>query len=76
MKNSEINSKIGTKIKLLRMKVPLSQEQLALQAGINKNSLGAIERGQSSPTVETLAKISEALGLELKELVDVSKIDL
>lgn len=76
MKNSEINSKIGTKIKLLRMKVSLSQEQLALQAGINKNSLGAIERGQSSPTVETLAKISEALGLELKELVDVSKIDL
>lgn len=76
MKNSEINNKIGTKIKLLRMKVSLSQEQLALQAGINKNSLGAIERGQSSPTVETLAKISEALGLELKELVDVSKIDL
>lgn len=76
MNNSEINSKIGTKIKLLRMKVSLSQEQLALQAGINKNSLGAIERGQSSPTIETLAKISEALGLELKELVDVSKIDL
>ena len=76
MTNLGINKKIGMKIKLLRTMSKLSQEKLAEFADINKNTIGLIERGEISPTVETLEKISTALGIELKELVDVSKIDL
>ena len=54
----------------------LSQEQFSELAGLSKNSIGMIERGQMSPTLETLEKIANALNIELKELVDVSKIDL
>lgn len=43
---------------------------------MNKNSIGAIERGESKPAIDTLEKIANALNIELKELVDVSKIDL
>lgn len=73
---SDITSRLGIKIKLLRTKQKLSQEKLAEIAGLNKNSLGAIERGTSSPSIETLNRIANALNIELKELVDVSKIDL
>lgn len=75
-KNDSLTSKLGTKIRLLRLKQKYSQEKLAELADINKNSLGAIERGTSVPSIETLDKIAAALNIELKELVDVSKIDL
>lgn len=73
---NNINSKIGTKIRLLRTKLRYSQEKLAELSELNKNSIGAIERGESRPTIDTLERIAKALEIELKELVDVSKIDL
>ncbi len=76
MTSLSINEKIGIKIRLLRTKLKLSQEKLAELADMNKNSIGAIERGESKPAIDTLEKIANALNIELKELVDVSKIDL
>lgn len=75
-KHSNINSKIGLKIKLLRNKLGYSQEKLAELSNLNKNSIGAIERGESRPTIDTLERVAIALEIELKELVDVSKVDL
>lgn len=75
-KQNNINSKIGIKIRLLRTKLQLSQEKLAELSNLNKNSIGSIERGASKPSIDTLERIANALGIELKELVDVSKIDL
>ena len=76
MTNININEKLGIKIRFLRIKMKLSQEQFSELAGMSKNAIGMIERGQMSPTLETLEKIANALNIELKELVDVSKIDL
>ena len=76
MTNIDINKQIGIKIKLLRTKSQFSQEKLAEKADMNKNTIGLIERGEISPSIETLYKIANALNIELKELVDISKIDL
>ncbi len=73
---NNINAKIGIKIRLLRTKLHYSQEKLAELSELNKNSIGAIERGESRPAIDTLERIAKALEIELKELVDVSKIDL
>lgn len=75
-KHSDINAKIGLKIKLIRTKLGLSQEKCAELSELSQNALGAIERGQSQPTINTLARIADALNTELKELVDITKIDL
>ncbi len=75
-KHNDVKSRIGLKIKLLRNKLGISQEKLAELSELSKNSIGAIERGTSSPAIDTLERIAKALGIELKELVDVSKIDL
>ena len=75
-KDNRISAKIGTKIKLIRTKLGISQEELGYRAGINKNSVGSIERGESSPTIDTLDMIAQALEITLVDLVDTSKIDL
>jgi len=74
--NGKINKIIGLKIRIERNKKKISQEQLGLLANLNKNSIGAIERGESSPTIETLEQIANVLEITLPELVDVSKINL
>ena len=75
-KNNGIVNKIGLKIKLLRNKIGYSQEELAERANLSATALGAIERGVSVAGIDTLDRIASALEIELKELVDVSKIDL
>jgi len=75
-KDSNINKIVGKKIKLERIKRDLSQEQLADLSNISKNFVGAIERGESSPTIETLAKIANAFEISLPELIDVSKVEI
>ncbi len=59
---------IGEQIKHFRLLRGLSQEALALEAGINPAFLGHLERGLKSPTVTTLEKIAVALDIPLSEL--------
>ena len=73
---NDINKRIGLKVKLERTKMGISQEKLAELADLNKNSVGAIERGESSPTIETLDRIAQAFNIPLHELTNVSKMDL
>ena len=73
---SKLNSGICMKIKLERIKRGLSQEQLADEANLNRNTIGKIERAEVSPTVETLEKLAKVFGLSFIELVDISKVDI
>ena len=75
-KVDRISKKIGLKIKLLRNKIGISQEELGFRSDISKTQIGLIERGESSPTIDTLDQIAHALEITLVDLVDVSKIDL
>lgn len=59
---------IGEQIRYYRHLQNMSQETLALSAGITPTFVGHIERGLKSPTVNTLEKISTALGISLVEL--------
>lgn len=60
---------IGENIRLLRNKRDLSQEQLALNAGVNTSYIGQIERGEKNPTIKILEKISSALKIDLIDLL-------
>lgn len=71
-----INKKIALKIKFERLKKGFSQEDLAYEAGLSRTSIWKIETGKVSPTVETLAKIAQALGTDFTTLTDISKVDL
>lgn len=57
------------RIRRLRKQKDISQEELALRAGINTVYYGQIERGQKCPTVDTLYKIAVGLEVPLPDLV-------
>jgi len=47
----------------------MPQETLALACGLHRNVPGKIERGQQNPTLKTLLRIAQALGVSLSQLV-------
>ena len=47
----------------------MTQEELAADTNIEK--IGRLETGNTNPTIRTLYKISKALKVKLKDLVDV-----
>ena len=53
----------------VRKQKEISQEELALRAGINTVYYGQIERGQKCPTVDTLYKIAVGLEVPLPDLL-------
>ena len=63
-----VNKQLGMRIKYLRSLKKWSQEDLALEANINKNYLSDLERGERNPTVKILEKLSKSLGITLEEL--------
>ena len=54
---------IGCKLRQFRQKKGYSQETLADRAGLHPTYIGQVERGEKNITVETLAKITTALGI-------------
>ena len=65
-----INKQLGYRIRYLRQNKGLSIEALALEAEINRNSLGDLERGMRNPTVVVLNKIAKALEVDLSTLFE------
>ena len=61
---------VGRVIAENRIKKNMSQEVLSGLSAIGRTHLSAIERGIRKPTLETLYKISQALGVRMSELVD------
>jgi transcriptional regulator with XRE-family HTH domain len=69
MANSQEN-KLGKRIKKLRTQLELSQDELARKADIPYTTLTKIETGViKKPSVYAVAKIAEALGVSLDNLV-------
>ena len=66
---------LGKRIKELRKKKGLTQEELGARAGISYKYLGSIERGLENPSFRHLAKIARALGVELSELFQFQHLE-
>lgn len=58
---------IGTKIKALRTKNGLTQEELAARAELSKGFISQLENDLTSPSIATLVDILQCLGTDLKE---------
>ncbi len=63
---------LGTNVKWLRKKAGLSQEQLALEAGISNSYYRLIEHGAANPTIQELEKIARVLDVSLADLLITS----
>lgn len=60
---------IGDKLKELRIRRAMTQDELAEAAGIGKNTVNRIERNHTEPRPPTLRKLADALRVDPAELV-------
>jgi transcriptional regulator with XRE-family HTH domain len=61
---------LGRMIREIRSAQGLSQEQLALLAGLDRSYMGGVERGDNNMTLLKMHVIAQALGLSLSALMN------
>ena len=66
---------IGNKIKQLRTRQGLTLEELASRSELTKGFLSQLERDLTSPSIDSLSDILEALGTNLSEFFQEDKND-
>ena len=71
MKKEQLQQKIGERIKEIRESKMISQQNLAAMCNFEKGNMSRIESGRTNPTIETIYKISQALGVKMVELIDI-----
>ena len=70
MKSQNNNETIGDKIKQLRNKQGLTQDELARKADLPYTTLTKIETNViTKPSIQTVMKIAKGLGISLDELM-------
>ncbi len=65
---------VGDRIRDVRKKKKMTQEDVAHKAGIAVSQVGRIERGKLNPGISTVFVIALALEVEPKELFDFDEL--
>ena len=67
---SDIAKAVGQRIRNYRTQKGLSQEKLAELSGCHPTYIGQLERGEKNATLESIERISNALGITLSKLFE------
>lgn len=70
MKNAanDLRKELGEKIRELRKAAGLTQEELDEKTGLSYKFIGELERGQVNVSLDSLVKITDALGIQIGDL--------
>ncbi|WP_325099489.1 helix-turn-helix transcriptional regulator [Persicirhabdus sediminis] len=60
----------GENLRNFRKEIGLSQEELALQADLDRAYVGGLERGERNPTIMSLLRIAKPLEVTVSELLE------
>lgn len=64
---------LGLKVKEFRKQRKITQEKLAEIIGVDNGYISKLEVGQNFPSINTLERIADALGVELYELFQFTR---
>ncbi len=68
-----VSIRVGERVRELRQARGMSLRELAKASRLSANALSMIERGLSSPSVSTLYRVAEALGVGISSLFQVEE---
>ena len=70
-KDTQKSRKIfARKLKELRAKKGLSQEELADIAGLHRTYVGSVERGERNISIDNMERLASALNIQIKDLLN------
>ena len=61
---------VGQKVREERVRLGLSQEDLAARAGVHRTYIGMIERAEKNITLESIEKIATALNIRIADFFE------
>ena len=61
----------GQVLKSIRLKMKLSQEELAFRSNLDRTYISMLERGVNQPTLNSLFSLSNALQMKTSKLVEL-----
>ena len=67
----DVRQRLAANVLRLRRQTALSQEKFALEHGIDRTYVSAIERGRRNPTIVVVERFALALGVDVVELLKV-----
>ena len=68
MATRSVKSRFGTTLRKLREERGYSQEELAERAGLHRNYVGGVERGERNVALENIVKLARALSFSPRDL--------
>lgn len=68
----DIKVLLGKRIREYRLRYNMTQFQFAEKLGIDDKHLSRIELGKNMPQAETLQRLADVLGIEVKDLFEFS----
>ena len=68
MAREDFRAAFGRRIRELRDRLDLSQEELAERAGLHRNYIGGIERGERNVAILNVVKLAASLEVSIAEL--------
>lgn len=63
------SKRLGKNLKKLRLKMKMSQGDISRKLGVDRAYISSIENGRMNPTLTTLEKLAEAIGINSSELL-------
>ncbi len=69
-RSRDILHRFGDRVRQVRKTHGWSQEDLALECGLDRTYIGGIERGERNVALRNIERIAHALGVSIAELTD------
>jgi transcriptional regulator with XRE-family HTH domain len=66
----QIQQKLGARVRSLRKENGFSQEGFADACNLHRTYMGSVERGETNPTLSTLANLARTLGISVSKLLE------
>jgi transcriptional regulator with XRE-family HTH domain len=67
----DLPTAVGRRVRELRKKARISQEELAGRANLHRNYVGSVERGERDIGIRAVGQLAQALGISLADFFSI-----
>ncbi len=70
----EVNAAVGRNVRAGRTRLAWTLEELAARSGVSKGMLHQVEQARTNPSIATICRLADALGVSVASLVEAPEV--